>query len=347
MSDIVPLMARIGADIEMGERRKALYPASMNTFMTIEGIECVAIVHKNQIRRMVSYSWSIPPAQSVEVYKYLSLQDRVAFASTCRGFYNLVQSIPNEKYEMRIWTSEALEAFISQIQEMAEDQVLPLRALEIRVPPCISLTMIQRAMPLLEVLTLQYRNYKLSPFKEYIQKPGLRELNFVLFHKYRICRYVYHYRFNPVADQMSCCSKDDMRTSNIKTLARHARQYDVTVTALGNRLVEVDCQWRVPYYFCKMLLILSPLSCGVGIILLITANSLYDTMSTTTRDDGKKMYHKIAVDKDAYMWSEYLLEIAPYLFYIFGISAPFVLFYQCVSRFFCRSWPHYEALEDV
>lgn len=347
MSDIVPLMSEVGVDIEMGERRRALYPFPMDSFMNIEGLDCVAIVPKNQTRRRSSGALSIPLNQAIgEVYKYLSLQDRVAFANTCRFFYDLAQSIPNQKYEMRIWTLEALDEFKSRLSEIPQDQVLPLRAFEIRAPAHISLSMIQRTMSLLAVLTLQFDNYKISHFKEYVQQPGFKELNFVWFYKYPICRYFYHYRFVSV-DYMSCCSKEDMRVSNMKKLARHARKYNVTVTALGSRLVEVDRQWRVPYYFCKMLLILSPLSLGVGVILLIIANSLYETMSTTTREDGEKIYRQVVVDKDAYMWSEYLLEIAPYLFYIFGISAPFVLFYQCISRFCCRSWPHYEVLEDV
>ena len=105
-------------------------------FSAIPGVQCVAVETVPQLRR----------TPAVSTHDEESVQDLLA---------REVAPLPEQFYEMRVWTSEALEALKEKIAEMAEDEILPLRAFESRtIVMRVDFQKIIVKMPYLEILTL-------------------------------------------------------------------------------------------------------------------------------------------------------------------------------------------------
>lgn len=105
-------------------------------FSAIPGVQCVAVETIPQLRR----------APAVSTHDEESSHDLLAREAT---------PLPEQFYEMRVWTSEALEALKEKIAEMAEDEILPLRAFESRtIVMRVDFQKIIVKIPYLEILTL-------------------------------------------------------------------------------------------------------------------------------------------------------------------------------------------------
>lgn len=150
--------------VERQENHQSFRAIDVGRISTIQGIQCVAIDTIPQFRRVTSEL----------VHNEGMSQGLLARESAV---------LPEQFYEMRLWTEEALKAFKQLIAEMGDDEIFPLRAFESRIGLSRNdFENIRAKMPYLEILALpvsQMPGELIHILKDVVSSPYTKEIHFI------------------------------------------------------------------------------------------------------------------------------------------------------------------------